>query len=101
MLICSGPNVQDASALINLHLKVITQWTVNNRMQSNLSKSSMMWLRAPSQCVVPFLPEIFVNDICLAVPCKQRYFSLILDDIFHGHTMSLRYANQCLIIYIC
>ena len=32
-LICSSPSVQHAAILMNLHLKIISQWTVNNRMQ--------------------------------------------------------------------
>ena len=65
---------------MNSHLEVISQWTINNRMQLNLSKSSVMWFRAPSQRVIPSPPGIFVSGIHLAVVCKQKYLGLIFDD---------------------
>ena len=79
-LICSAPDPEEAAALMNSHLEVIGQWTINNRMQLNLSKSSVMWFRAPSQHVIPSPPGIFVNGIHLAVVCKQKYLGLIFDD---------------------
>jgi len=41
-LICSAPHVQDVGALMNLHLMVISQQTVNDKMQLNFLKSSEM-----------------------------------------------------------
>ena len=81
-LICSAPSVQDAAILMNSHLKIISQWTVNNRMQLNFSKSSVMWFRAPGQHVISTPPDIFVNGNRLTVVSKQRYLGLIFDNTF-------------------
>ena len=43
-LICSAPSVQDAVILMNSHLKIISQWTENNRIQLNFSKSPFLSL---------------------------------------------------------
>ena len=53
-LICSAPSVQDAAILMNSHLKISSQWTVNNRIQLNFSKSSVMSFRTLGQNVISF-----------------------------------------------
>ena len=80
---------------MNSHLKIISQWTVNNRMQLNFSKSSVMWFRAPGQHVISTPPDIFVNGNRLL---NRGIWDLLLIVHFHGLTMSRRYANQCLIV---
>jgi len=37
-LICSVLDIQEAASLMNAHHKVISKWTVDNRMALNLSK---------------------------------------------------------------
>jgi len=79
-LICSASDTQETASLMNSHLRVISKWTVDNRMVLNLSKSSVMWFRVSGRCKAVYFPIVFVNNIPLSVVSKQKYLGLMFDD---------------------
>jgi len=95
-LICSAPDTQETASLMNSYLRVISKWTVDNRMALN-PKSSVMWFRVPGHRKAVYFPTVFVNNIPLSVVSKQKYLGLMFDDTL---SWSHQVSKVCHIICI-